>query len=143
MMITLPRGLNFNLNHIPEDFDEQIRKAFHDYTSGTNPAYMFEDKLSFIDSTLEYLHKTVHEDAYSTVKELCLERMEYTLNECDEFPDMEDYKCFEFMETCYLAGRDSHRLYDGHACFADNLRDNEKIYRLLIRIIKIVLDYEE
>jgi len=143
MKITLPRGLSFDLDNIPEDFDEQIRKTFHDYTDGTNPAYMFEDKLAFIDRTLEYLHHTADEDSYGTVKSLCLERMEYQINEYDEFPDMEDYRCFEFMETCYLVGRDSHRLYDGNTCFAKDHKDNEKIYKLLIRIMKIVLDYGE
>ena len=32
-----------------DDFREQIKKSFRDYTNGTNPEYIVEDKLSFIN----------------------------------------------------------------------------------------------
>lgn len=32
-----------------DDFREQIKKSFRDYTKGTNPEYIVEDKLSFIN----------------------------------------------------------------------------------------------
>lgn len=32
-----------------DDFREQIKKSFRDYTNGTNPDYIIQDKLSFIN----------------------------------------------------------------------------------------------
>lgn len=34
---------------VTDEFRQQIRKAFHDYTEGTHPDYRVQDKLAFID----------------------------------------------------------------------------------------------
>ena len=49
MNVKFPRGLIIDLDNIPENFEAEIQKAFAEYTEGTNPAYMYQDKLAFID----------------------------------------------------------------------------------------------
>lgn len=49
MKVNFPRGLVFDLDNIPDDFEAQIRQAFHDFTEGTRKEYTYQDKLLFID----------------------------------------------------------------------------------------------
>lgn len=54
--INLPRGLEVDIFNLPEDFKEQVEQAFREYTSGTVKAYMYVDKLGFIDSCVRYIN---------------------------------------------------------------------------------------
>ena len=56
MRIILPRGLEVDLDNIPEDLEEQVQKCFAEYTKETNPKYMFHDKLLFIDVMIKKIH---------------------------------------------------------------------------------------
>ena len=141
MKVNFPRGLVFDLSNIPEDFDEQIRKAFHDYTDGTHPDYTFHDKLAFIDRTVELLRRS--SDSYDAVKHLLHGLCEYYLDELDRMPESDDYNCIEFMEQCWTDGKKSQRLYGHHTEYSENTKENDEIMKLLIRVMKVVLDYEE
>ena len=71
--INLPRGLEVDISNLPEDFKEQIEQAFREYTSGTAKAYMYVDKLGFIDRCVEYLNG--NEDSDDVVNTLVEEAM--------------------------------------------------------------------
>lgn len=54
-ILYFPRGIEIEITPktidddvVTDKFRAQIRKAFHDYTEGTNPAYRFSDQLDFI-----------------------------------------------------------------------------------------------
>ena len=49
MRIDLPRMDTFDLNEVPSNFRELVQTAFAEYTEGTNPDYMYQDKLCYID----------------------------------------------------------------------------------------------
>lgn len=51
---------------VTDEFRQQIRKAFHDYTAGTHPDYMVQDKLAFINLIRE---KNFHVDSKALVNE--------------------------------------------------------------------------
>ena len=71
--INLPRGLEVDIFNLPEDFKEQVEQAFREYTSGTAKAYMYVDKLGFIDRCVEYLNGD--EDSDDVVDTLIEEAM--------------------------------------------------------------------
>ena len=56
MKIILPRGLEVDLDDIPVDLEEQVQKCFAEYTKGTNPKYMYHDKMLFIDVMAKRAH---------------------------------------------------------------------------------------
>ena len=136
MIIKFPRNVVIDTDNIPEDFEGLIRKSFEEYTDGTAKTYTYQDKLAYIDCCREYLHKA--EDSYSCVKELMKDYFKYQLDEQGEIPDKEDYLSVEFMETCYDAGKTnlySHYTGDHHI--------DDKIMDLLVRAIKVVINYEQ
>ena len=137
MKIALPRGVVVDLDCVPMDFDETIKKAFREYTEGTAEDYMYQDKLAFIDRCAELLHKA--EDEYQAVKGLILDQTEFELDEYGSLPDADDFWSIEFMETCYKAGKDDMSLY---ADYTGDRRTNDKIMKLLERVIKVVINYE-
>lgn len=135
MKIKFPRGIVIDINQIPQDFDQIIRKSFSEYTEGTSKAYTYQDKLAYIDVCRKLLHKA--EDAQNCVIELMKKRMEYEVSEYDSIPDKEDYFSVEFMEHCFDEGRTN--LY--HHYTGDHHID-DKIMELLVRVIKVVINYE-
>lgn len=82
MIVEFPKGIKIDLNNIPDDFEERIKTAFADYTSGTVAEYTYCDKLVFIDWIAEGLHFI--EDYRKRLED---GRLHY------QFPD--DDKCFE------------------------------------------------
>lgn len=140
MIIRLPRKVEIDLDNIPEDFDHIIRNTFRDYTEGTRDEYCFEDKLCFIDRCVELLHNVGDPD--DEVMKLMKERFEYEVYEYGTFPSEEDFLSVEFMAYCFRAGREKARLYSDSEKLARNRRDHEKIEKLLLRIMRVVIDYE-
>lgn len=63
MKVHFPRGLVFDLDNIPDDFESQIRQAFHDFTNGTRKEYTYQDKLLFIDKMVNLLHGECNDGA--------------------------------------------------------------------------------
>lgn len=135
MKINFPRGIIIDTNKIPEDFEEIIRKSFEEYTAGTSKAYTYQDKLAYIDLCRKLLHKAG--DAQGCVLELMKERLEYEVCECGSIPDKEDYLSTEFMEQCFESGRTN--LY---AHYTGDHHEDDKIMELLVRAIKVVINYE-
>lgn len=136
MTIKFPRGIRIDIDHVPEDFDSLIRKSFAEYTEGTNTDYTYQDKLAFIDLIRKYAHEA--ENAEQSVMELMKDRFEYEVSECREFPDKDDFLTVEFMSECFDAGRT-----DLHSNYTDDHHKDEKIMKLLVRAIKVVMDYEK
>ena len=140
MIIRLPRKLTVDLDNIPDDFDQIIRDTFRDYTEGTRDDYCFEDKLCFIDRCVELLRSV--KDPDDEVMELMKDYLEYEVRECGSIPDEGDYLSIEFMENCFRAGREKSRLFSYSEKYARNRRDHEKVEKLLLRIMRVVIDYD-
>lgn len=138
MEVKLPRGLRIDLDNIPENFDAQIRQCFAEYTEGTADAYTFEDKLCFIDVCVELLHR--EKDSEEEVLDLMKGYMEYMVREQGEVPSEEDYLSLEFMQDCYSEGKKMNQLYSR---YVDDMKDNERIEKLLLRIMKVILFWPE
>ena len=139
MIITLLRGITVDIDNIPEKFDEIISESFGEYTEETNPDFTYLDKLLYIDQTVKRLHKV--NDSYEAVKSLMIDFFEGEVDELGNIPNKEDYLSIEFMERCYERGQQDGRLYSFEFC--DDRYDNEKIMKILCRIIKVVMDYEK
>ena len=135
MKIKFPRGIVIDINQIPQDFDQIIRKSFSEYTEGTSKSYTYQDKLAYIDVCRKLLHKA--EDAQNCVIELMKKHMEYEVSESGRISDKEDYFSVEFMERCFDEGRTN--LY---AHYTGDHHIDDKIMELLVRVIKVVINYE-
>ena len=140
LIVILPKGLSFDVYDLPNDFEEQVQKAFSEFTEGTAKDYTFMDKLRFIDLASYYLHGGKGED--EAVRELIHNKLDYELDEFGNFPDESDYLSVEFMEMCYSEGRRSQRLDSDGFKDADSYKDREQIEKMLLRFIKSVIDYE-
>lgn len=133
----MPRGMMVDINKVPDDFDEGIRGAFREYTTGTSRDYTYHDKLLFIDNCVRAFHG--NRDEEEAVCDLIHEAVDYKLS-VGELPDAGDYNCLEFMQDCYLQGANSQKLYSEYMQIGS--REDDKIMQLLIRIIKVVIDFE-
>ena len=139
MKIILPRGLEVDLDNIPEDLEEQVQKCFSEYTRGTRPDFMYHDKLLFIDRMAERAHRA--KDTDDAVADAMKGYLEYKVKEYGEIPDTSDYLNIEFMEHCYNLGQRSTRLYD-HEFIKDQGNYDDRIMKVLCRAVKAVMDYE-
>lgn len=142
MIVKFPAGIKIDLNNIPDDFEERIKTAFADYTSGTAADYTYQDKLSFIDKIVEKLHHSG--DEWDAVKDYLHERFEYDLDNGYGIPDTSDYDGIEALQDVYRKGREDGRL---HYQFEDDngFKDHhiyEKIMKLEYRAIKAVIEWE-
>lgn len=138
MIINLPRGLSFDLDYLPDDFEEQVKKAFAEYTSLTHSDYTFQDKLMFIDVSVRLLHG--QRDSHEAVMELMKDSFEYEVEANGCFPNESDFLSVEFMEYCFEEGQESQRLYSRYNV---DRHEEEKIEKMLIRLINAVLSYEK
>lgn len=137
MIITLPRGINVDIDNVPDNLEELVGTAFAEYTSGTSSAYTFEDKLCFIDDMTKHLHRR---DS-GNVQDLIKKRFEYELHEQGRIMDSDEfYGDMAFFEDCYMLGSSDTRLYSYDYC--EDRRDNEKIMKILVRGITAVMNWE-
>lgn len=141
MILHLVRDLTVDPYNVPDDFDYQVKKAFSEYTEGTADDYTFQDKLCFIDRCIHKMHGD--KDTDDAVMDCMKEYMEYSIKNEGEIPDEDDYLTLEFMETCYNAGKESQRMYSHGYVGCKDRHDEEAVEKVLIRIIKAVLDYEK
>lgn len=137
MIITLPRGLNIDIDNVPENLEELVAETFAAYTEGTNSDYTYQDKLCFIDIMARRLH---HADSEDAIHDEIKRRFEYELDECGNIMDEEDFYTFEFMEQVYERALEDSSLYSNE--FAETRRDNETIMKIIMRVIKTVMDWE-
>lgn len=136
MKITLLRNVVIDIDNIPDNFEDIIAKSFGEYTSGTNPDYMYHDKLCYLDRTVMRLHRVNGKDA---VKDSIKEQFAYQLDEYGELTDPCEFLDVDYMQHCYELGLKDHDMYS--YTFTDNRQDNDKIMKILIRIIKAVMNY--
>ena len=139
MKVRFPRGLVFDLDHIPEDFEAQIQQAFHDYTNGTRKEYMYQDKLCFIDVMVNLLHGKC--DNGALVDEWLAEYAEHERKENGYFISKDDAFSWDSMVSMVDVGRKQQSLYGEYT--EKGSHEDEKIMKLLVRAIKAVMDYGE
>lgn len=138
MIITLPRGIKVDTENIRPDLAEVVSKQFGKYTSGTREEYTYQDKLCFIDTMVEMLHKA---DAGARVNEAIKETFAHYLDERGEIIDESEFLSIEFMESCYDLGQEDRRLYSTK--FAGDWHTNEKIMQIEMIVIKAVMDWKK
>jgi len=140
MNVFLPGGLKVDLDCIPDDLEEQVQKVFSEYTEMTNPAFMYHDKLCFIDCMVEKLHG--NKDSEDAVMDAMKDYLEYEVKEYGNIPDKDEYLDVGFMEHCYKLGQKSMEMYSHQFIKKQRKHDDEKIMKVLCRSIKAVMDYE-
>lgn len=135
MIINLPWVNPIDTNKIPANFDELVKESFEKFTEGTSESYTFEDKLMYLDNLREsYLRR---ENSYTSVKNLIRDRVTYELEEYGTLPSEDEVLNIDFMEECYNAGfRPLRDKWD--SCSKSR---NDEIHKLILRIIKIVVEY--
>nr|DAZ62954.1 MAG TPA: hypothetical protein [Caudoviricetes sp.] len=137
--INLPRGLEVDIFNLPEDFKEQVEQAFKEYTSGTVKAYMYVDKLGFIDSCVRYINGD--KNSYDVVDEKVEDFITTQWREYGQLDNKDDVYSADFMADCYAEGvrnavlcshfgTDDHHIYD-------------QIQKVLVQVITIVINYRD
>ena len=123
----------------PDNLEGIVQDYFADYTSGTNPDYMDDDKLAYIDLIRKKIHP--EKESYEAVKKKLTDWFEYKLDYDDDVPDVRDCWSMEFFESCYEEG--DMKLYDTQYVW-ENMDHHkyDKIHHTLVRIISAVINYE-
>ena len=137
MEVNFPRGLVFDLDYIPADFEARIQQAFHDYTKETNKDYTYQDKLRFIDRMVCLLHGDKKDD--DLLENWIVDYTAYQRREYDEFVTRDDIYSDDGMVAMVNIGREQQSLYSEY--IRKGSREDEKIMKLLCRAIKAVMDY--
>ena len=142
MTIKLPMDVEIEMNtRLPYDFDDIIRKIFKEYKEYLGEAKtenLAFDKLNFIDSCIASIRNS--KDAKEAVQDIMLKQTEYRLKILDELPEKSSFLNMNFMVYCYETGRANAEL---HTEYSSNYTENETIMKVIIRIIKVVSDFEE
>ena len=137
--INLPRGLEVDIFNLPEDFKEQVEQEFREHTSGTAKAYMYADKLGFIDRCVECLNG--NEDSDDAVNILVEEAMIAEWRNNGEIIKEDDIYSIDFMEDCYRKGKEDTRLNSHFG--TDDHHIYDQIQKVLVQVITIVMNYED
>ncbi len=138
MFVTLPRGVSIDIDNVPENLEEIVQNTFAEYTEGTHKDYRDQDRLLFLDVFINKLH---HVDADDDVNTLIKSQFTYELENNGEIVGEDYFLTREFMEDCYNAGNRAAKMYSYD--FAKQRDDNEKIMRILVRVIRAVMAYPE
>lgn len=137
--INLPRGLEVDIFNLPEDFKEQVEQTFREYTSGTAKAYMYVDKLRFIDRCVEYLNGDKGSD--DVVNSLVEEAMIAEWRSNGEIIQEDDIYSIDFMEDCYREGKEDAKLNSHFG--TDDHHIYDQIQKVLVHVITIVMNYRD
>lgn len=139
MTIKLPFGVEIEMNtRLPYDFDDIICKLFKEYIGETKIENLDFNKLKFIDLCIASIREA--KDATEAVQDIMLEQAEIRLRMFNQFPEKNSFFNMNFMAHYYEMGRASALLHTG---YSSNDIENETIMKAVIRIIKVVSDYEE
>ena len=139
MTIKLPLGVEIEMNtRLPYDFDDIIRKTFKEYLGEAKTENLDFNKLKFIDLCIASIRNS--KDAKEAVQDIMLEQTEIRLKMFNQFPEKNSFFNMNFMTHYYEMGRASALL---HAEYSGNDIENETIMKAIVRIIKVVSDYEE
>ncbi|WP_292018415.1 hypothetical protein [Megasphaera sp. UBA4382] len=116
-----------------EGFREQIKKSFRDYTKGTNPEYIVEDKLSFINLIRELNFKI-------SGRQIVNEHIREEFDDKNEvyLEDISDTDSIEEMidEGLYRYKKDWNR-------WSGDKHVDEMVCALVADAIKTVMEYPE
>ena len=118
---------------VTDEFRQQIRDSFRDYTYGTHEDYRYQDKLAYINLIREENFKV---DAENLIDE-------YINNQIwdqGEF-SLDDFKSFEILESLINLGID-RSLKDWHHWSGDHHLD-EPACRFVLAAIEEVMNYPE
>lgn len=137
--IELPRGVIVDVFNLPKDFEEQIIESFKGYTAETAKEYRYCDKLGYIDCCVQHLNGDKRSD--DIVNKMVEGRILYEWRENGEIIEEDDIYCFEFMEECYDRGKKDARLYSHFG--SDDHHIYDQIQKVLVKVITIVMNYEE
>ena len=141
-MVTIGRGLEFDIFHLTENFADQIRADFAIFTSGTAKEFMFSDKLSYIDTVVAEINGL--RDLESEINNLMVNELE----ENAETLFTDDICNRDFIEKCYKTGRQSQKLDLSYFRMKNAskvhhvLDDFDEIQKFLVKVITIVMNYE-
>lgn len=139
MTIKLPMGVEIEMNtRLPYDFDDIIRKTFKEYLGEAKTENLDFNKLKFIDLCIASIRNS--KDAKEAVQDIMLKQTEYRLRMLNQFPEKNSFFNMNFMVHCYETGRKNAEL---HTEYSSNYTENETIMKVVIRIIKVVSDFEE
>lgn len=139
MTIKLPMGVEIEMNtRLPYDFDDIIRKTFKEYLGEAKTENLDFNKLKFIDLCIASIRNS--KDAKEAVQDIMLKQTEFRLKMFDELPEKSSFLNMNFMVHCYETGRKNAELHTG---YSSNDIENETIMKVVIRIIKVVSDFEE
>ena len=128
-----------DLENPPENLEKIVQDYFADYTSGTNPDYLDDDKLAYIDLIRKKIHP--EKESYEAVRKKLTDWFEYKLDYCDDVPDVRECWSVEFFEDCYNDG--DKKLYDKQYGWREmNHHQYDKIHHTLVRIISAIINYE-
>lgn len=137
--IELPRGVVVDVFNLPDDFEEQITESFEGYTEETAKEYRYCDKLRYIDCCVQHLNGDKNSE--DVVNDLVERRILYEWRENGEIIQEDDVYCFEFMEDCYNRGKENAKLYSHFG--SDDHHIYDQIQKVLLKVITIVMNYEE
>ena len=139
MTIKLPMDVEIEMNtRLPYDFDDIIRKIFKEYLGEAKTENLAFDKLNFIDFCIASIRNS--KCAEEAVQDIMLKQTEFRLKMFDELPKKSSFLNMNFMAHYYEMGRASALL---HTEYSSNYTENETIMKVVIRIIKVVSDFEE
>lgn len=137
--IKLPRGVIVDIFNLPKNFETQIIESFKKYIANTEKKYRYRYKLEYIDFCVRYLNGDKYPD--NVVNDLVENRIIYEWRESKKIIQEDDICCFKFMKNCYKKGKEDASLYSH---FGSN--DNyiyEQIQKVLVKVITIIMNYEE
>lgn len=137
--IELPGSVIVDVFNLPDDFEERVIESFKNYAEETAKEYRYCDKLKYIDCYVWSLNDYKYsEEAVNDLVEKCIL---CKWRESKEIIQEDDICCFKFMKDCYKKGKEDASLYSH---FGSN--DNyiyEQIQKVLVKVITIVMNYEE
>lgn len=138
-MIKLPRGLEVDIFHLPENFDEEIKRTFREYTLETSRDYRDCDRLGYIDCCVSHINGD--KDRYDVVDEKVKDFISYQWEEYGQLDNKDDVYSIDFMADCYSDGVQNAVLCSHFGSNDHHIYD--QIQHVLARIIKIVANYED
>lgn len=137
--INLPRELEVDIFNLPENFDEEIKRVFGEYTQETSKDYRDCDRLRFIDCCVRHING--NKDRYNVVDQKVEDYITSQWREYGQLDNKDDVCSADFMADCYAEGvqnavlcshfgTDDHHIYD-------------QIQKVLVRIIRVIMSYDD
>ncbi len=137
--IKLPRGLEVDIFHLPENFDAEINRVFGEYTQETSEDYRDCDRLGFIDCCVRHING--NKDRYDVVDEKVENYITSQWREYGQLDNKDDVYSADFMADCYADGVQNAVLCSHFG--ADDHHIYDQIQKVLVRIIRVVMSYND